>query len=195
MNKKLSLFGLLIISSILVSCSPTNDKLENQVTIQKDGKIIGNTIEEFGNSNYSVEELQELLDQEIVTYNNKAGVDSIIAKPLELMEDKNETKVYLHTTYKSAADYEAFNNVTLFIGSIEEAIGQGFDLNVSLVDAKDPTEIIKINKLENPEEWTLLITDDLIKVKTPGNVAYCLPEITVIEGNEQDKKYSYFMYK
>lgn len=203
MRRNVVIFGILMISCILVGCS-SKEITVNTIIIQEDRQIIGVTIEEFDLDHYEGEELQTMLDGELKDYNSKVGVDSIIAEPVELLipeEGDLDTisKAKLHMTFKSAKDYEDFNEVTLFVGSVEEAIEEGFDLDVSLVIASEPTTTMKIYELPETKDFTLVITNEKIQIIAPKKIVYYSDDVTVIDENEVSSQqladYSYLLFK
>lgn len=199
----MKIVGLFMLGSVLVGCG-SDEEITNTIIIQEDRQIIGITIEEFDSEHYKGEELQTMLDGEVKAYNTKVGVDSIIAEPVEMLipEENDEVAIIrakLHMTYKSAKEYEDFNEVTFFVGTVEEAIEEGFDLDISLVIADEPTTTTKITDIPAEEDITLVITDEKIQVRTTGKIKYYSDDVKVIDkkeiSSEQRAEYSYLLFK
>ena len=79
----------------------------------------------------------------------------------------------------SAASYMGYNNKTLFVGTIQEAYSEGYDLNISLTDVKDSSNTIgKQELLEMGEKHIVII--QLPSTMTDGMRLQCFGEILYI---------------
>ena len=89
--------------------------------------------------------------------------------------DEQDGKVMIHFDYASGADYSAFNGRELFLGTLEEAQGQGYNLDhVAFTSPKG--QPMEISDIEEPEKMQVMIigmkpTEELL-VNTFGKVLY-----------------------
>ena len=103
---------------------------ETGVKIGADGEITAMIVESFDREYYTEEGLQQFIREEMQAYGK--GRISVIG--IDRRDDGATVSVGMR--YGSAEDYAAFNEVTFFYGTAEEAQAAGYSLNTALVNAK-----------------------------------------------------------
>lgn len=89
-------------------------------------------VENFDEKTYDKDGLKEYVKNEIDTYNEKNGKGSVSLKKL----DTGEKKATLTIAYRTAEDYQKFNDMELYTGSVAEALAAGYSFDGSFASVK-----------------------------------------------------------
>lgn len=175
------IIGTLIFTGTLglVSCaSKVEGVSESILTIEKDGKVRADIVEDFGEGYYDKEELQQTILEQAATYNRNAGTGSITVEKVEAGEDM----VTVQMTYAKVQDYAAFNHAAFFVGTAKEASEAGYDLNVVLSGVKNETETVGESDILGMEGCALLITNINDGITINGKALYVSDNVIVSPG-------------
>lgn len=182
----------------MVSCNSTGDGVEGtSVSIGRDGIIQSQIEEGFGESYYDKDELQQAILAQAAAYNNKTGNSSISVEKVEM---KNDVVVVL-MTYASADDYASFNKSVFYNGNAQDAINEGYELNVVLSGVKNAQETVGKADILALEDAALLITDISDQIVLDGTALYVSDNVTVSNGGkavlctEDNEGLAYIIYK
>lgn len=157
----------LLLVTLLVGCA--GSKGENTIMeVHKDGSVKSHIVEAFDQSYYDEAELQESMESDIADYNVTAG-DKNISLDQFLVKDAVAKATI---TYASAEDYMAFNEETLFLGTIKEAKSAGYEVSVDMNAVEDTSSIQKLSSLSGDENMKLVIFSEPVEVKVYGKVLY-----------------------
>ncbi|MBR4831216.1 MAG: hypothetical protein IKZ97_01155, partial [Butyrivibrio sp.] len=116
---KIIIMACLLASCIgMTACGKTYDT--TGVAVNKEGKVTSVICADFTAPNYDVNELTDMATAEISEYNSEYLSSKITMDPIKYKEDDNSVKMIM--TYNSAYDYAAFNHVSFFYGTVNEAI-------------------------------------------------------------------------
>ena len=107
--------------------------MKAQFFVLKDGKIVSTDVENFDEKTYDKDGLKEYVKNEIDTYNEKNGKGSVSLKKL----DTGEKKATLTIAYRTAEDYQKFNDMELYTGSVAEALAAGYSFDGSFASVKN----------------------------------------------------------
>ena len=110
-------FGQIVLVFLLsvgmfTGCGTSYKADESTVFVLKDGKIVSTDVENFDEKTYDKDGLKEYVKNEIDTYNEKNGKGSVSLKKL----DTGEKKATLTIAYRTAEDYQKFNDMELYTG-------------------------------------------------------------------------------
>ncbi len=168
MKKSLVMVSLLCMM-LLVGCSlQLKDQTEkNTIQVNKDGSVTGTLVEPFTESYYKIEELERMVNEEATKYNQSAGDGAVTVTSVE-MRDDGTVKVVLN--YKSATDYEKFNQKTLFVGTVAEAKASGYAMEPMM--AMDGSETISDTQILEKGDSKIVITEEAYDVKVSGKISY-----------------------
>ena len=124
---------LVIILAIFVfgGCS-TYETDRNTVYILNNGKVISNSIESFDENVYSKKELKSYMKEVIDVYNEENGN---VVKQKSLKVKKDEATLVME--YASAEDYEKFEGTEIFVGSVAEALEEGYTFEGDFANVAD----------------------------------------------------------
>lgn len=128
---------------------------ENAIYIKQDKTIEEAAIGTFLENYYSEEELKAYANDTATSYNEINGKDKITVSSVTVKD--NNAKVMMK--YQSYEDYQNYNNTELFVGTISEAMKQGYDFNVNFVDV-DSDEKVKNNTVISDTELNVIIVSE-----------------------------------
>lgn len=161
------------------------------LTALKDGTVKESVIDQLNESYYSSEDLKKMIDETVLSYCAQEGEGAVLVDAFS----SEEGRVVLDMTYRSAADYAAYNNVIFFNGSVLEAQLEGFLFNHDFRAVADGTiQETKISAEEplSHKEYTVLVTDASHAVRVPGKIKYVSAnaliqdEYTMIPGEPEE---------
>lgn len=182
MRKNKMLAAAILITCLLGGCGQKTDADVSTVIVEKDGHIIGIAIEDFSQPYYEETQMKQTIEKEVSDYNEAIGNEAIAIEKLGV--ENNIAKLILK--YKSADDYRAFNNETLFVGTIEEAIANGYDMKVTLVDADNQENSVSEAELMEMKERKIIISEEPIQIRTYDNIKYHNPDADLVNSKELD---------
>ncbi len=177
-KKTNALLILLLVVAMTSGCG--SEAEESRAELQKDGSVKSVISASFDKPDYDIDELQQMVLEESATYNRSVGDNAI---SVEKVSEKNGT-ASVKMTYKSAADYAAFNDGIFFVGSPKEAEEEGYNLNKVLSGTKNPLETVGgADILAMDSDVKILITDMKDPVVLDGKALYTSDNV------QTDKKY------
>lgn len=130
---KVVALAMLLCVGMLVGCGASYAADESTVFVLKDGKIVSTDVEEFDENTYDADGLEEYIDNAIDTYNAENSKDSVKLKKLTIKDGKATVIV----EYASAADYQKFNDMELYTGSVAEALAAGYSFDDSFASVEN----------------------------------------------------------
>ena len=177
--KKLKAAGILAVLMVwLTACGSgayAEQETVNSLTLDKDGSVENMIIEGFDKDYYDLDGLNTMIKDSIEQYCRQNPSADITLKGSEV----SDGQVRVSMKYDSAASYMGYNNKTLFVGTIQEAYSEGYDLNISLTDVKDSSNTVgKQELLEMGEKHIVII--QLPSTMTDGMRLQCFGEILYI---------------
>lgn len=179
-RKFVNLIAVFVIAMglFLVGCG--NKKAEvTSISIDKNGKVSNVIYEAFDQSYYNIQELSSVASSEISIYNNEYTEEKVSLESAELVKDNAFVKVTMN--YNSAYDYAHFNHLTLFYGTVKEAIDNGYTVADHLVD-KQGTAFG--GNIEDYYDNHVVITTDKSNIITPFEITYMTEGVTLIDKKE-----------
>ncbi len=162
--KKFMMMGVLAAFILGMTACGTEDasveeNLMNSISIEKDGSIESIIVEDFTESYYSVDDLKNMIQDTITDYRKQDPDSEITLETCEMVDQK--VKVVLK--YNSADTYSGYNSETLFVGTVQEAYAEGYDMNMSLTGTDKEGTKIGRQELLNMGENHIMIMENVIK--------------------------------
>ncbi|MBE5858808.1 MAG: hypothetical protein E7301_01605 [Butyrivibrio sp.] len=147
--------------------SGATSKLDtSSVAIKKDGSVESIIIDEFDKDYYDIDGLNEMTEEEVVSFNSINGEGSVSVASLD---QKNST-VKMKLLFKDASSYAHFNSETLIYQTVSEAKAGGQTIATDLVDKDgNPAGAEEIASLENEH---VIITSNKTTVVCPYKIKY-----------------------
>ncbi len=192
--KKLKLVGMLTLLILGMTACKTEEapiekeeKAVNSLTLFEDGSIESVIIEDFAESYYNVNDLNQMIQETITVYQKEAPDAKITLESCELIEQ--QVKVVLK--YNSAEAYSGYNQETLFVGTVQEAYSEGYDLNMTLTGTdKDATKITRDGLLNESENHIMILENTIeegtLRVNCYDKILYAGDGVTPIEKKKAD---------
>lgn len=153
------------------------------VTIRSNGKIQSVVKESFDKEYYSEEELQAEIENAVSQYNTNAGAENVEQKGFSV-EDQVAT---LEIDYATGEDYANFNNVTFFTGDVLTAYyDAGYDFQATFQSVEKGTVVssaVTREEVLNSYNYDILILEEPIEVKVPGNIVYASTNVEITGKN------------
>lgn len=173
MNTKLATGAIATAMFLLTACGAGSDEEVTSVSIQKDGTVLSHIVEEFEQSYYDQEELQQAILKEAAEYNKAAGNGRINVEKINV--DGGVATVRM--IYQNAGDYAGFNHVVFFAGTASDA-QEEHELNVVLSGVKDTNDTLSKADILAMEGYKILITDIKEPVYLDGRAEYISDNVT-----------------
>jgi hypothetical protein len=132
MKKVSILLAAILVVGLFAGCGKfTSDT--NALYIKKDGTIEAASIETFDKDYYEDSELETFIDDEISAYESSGGSGTVKKDSFQIKDGTAS----LYMTYSGWEAYAAFNEKTLYTGTVADAIAAGYSMDdVVLIDAE-----------------------------------------------------------
>ena len=164
----LAVISILSMLLLLCGCSSKIDDSISSIQLNKDDSIEQRIREPFEENYYDIEELKKSILEQTAEYSKTHDEDSVELKSAQL-QDK---VACVDLTYKSAADFQAFNNQEFFAGAASLADSMGYETNVILTDVNDKTITVSKSDIQAMESENILITECKDMIYLPSKVLY-----------------------
>ena len=106
---------------------------------------------------------------EIDTYNEKNGKGSVSLKKL----DTGEKKATLTIAYRTAEDYQKFNDMELYTGSVAEALAAGYSFDGSFASVKNgKIKACESSAFLDDSSYKVVVIRGNTNVKVKGTICY-----------------------
>ena len=157
----------LLMTGLFSACGKSLEADRDTVYIQKKGSIIGAAIADFDKDYYDEEELKAFAEERVQEYQEEHGKNSVTIDKFSVEE--GTAKLYMK--YAGYEDYQEFNEVTLFSGTVPQALAAGFTFDTDFTKIKDGKAA---GSVENTE----------VEVKVDGSVQYMSSDYTSLKGKD-----------
>ena len=168
------LLALLVVPvMVLGACGMAVRSSDTTLTIDETGRIREDIVEDQGTDSFTEEELTAYVEKEIELYNSS---EENAVKLNSCSVQNGDVKISLE--YVSGDDYAAFNQVTFFVGTLQEAEDAGYEVERTWLDttgAAGDMEIIR----ERFKEWKVCIVSEPINIKVPDKILYASDNVRV----------------
>ena len=143
------------------------------LTIDETGKLHEEIVESQGNDDFTEEELKSYISQETELYNrSREGAVKLNSCTVQ----NGEVKISME--YASCDDYAAFNQVTCFAGTLQEAEDAGYEVDRTWLEPSGTRGDMQIIR-ERFKEWKVCIVSEEINVKVPDKILYASDNVRV----------------
>ena len=180
--KKFMVWALVAVMCLgmFAGCGASYAADESTVFVLKDGSIVSTDVEDFDEGTYDADGLKDYVDQTIDTYNEENGKELVKCKDLTV---KDKTAV-LTLEYASASDYQKFNDIELFTGSVAEALAAGYTFDADFESVSD-SEIKACDSSEflNDPSYKVVIIKGNTNVQVKGTIAFASIQNTIYVDN------------
>ncbi len=176
MKKKALILGTIMIALLSTGCTNVAKKAtENTFILNKDESVTDVSVEDYTDSNYKIDDLQDFVTDAVNDYNEKNGEDSVVLKSYEALDEKSKN-IKVVIDYKSIDDYNKFNNTNYEVKSISKA-----DLSDKFKDLEG--EEVKSKAIKEETKLKVLSIDGDTKIYIKGAKYYS----SKLKYNKEDK--------
>ena len=187
-SKKRNIQNVILIVLLVFLVSGCGQSMEPEVSsifIDNKGQVTGAWIEDFSQDNYNLEELIEMTNSEIATYNDYIQEERV--KLISLTEENNIVKLMIQ--YKSYEDYKNMNQEELFVGTVTHAIEKGYEFEAALADVKNPDKMLEQSGIHELGDRKVVITNEPMHIVVPKNIKFYSEQASLINEKEIDNFY------
>lgn len=174
--------GLLLITVLamlfLTACGGKLEVDESTVYIQKKGKVIGASVEDFDKDYYNAEELEEYVNRRVDDYNEGHDDKSVEVDTFSVEEGVAK----LHIRYAGYEDYAAFNEVEMFSGTVPQAMAAGYTFDEEFLEVAEGRlgEAADKSDVTASDDYKVVILSEKVNVKVDGTVLFVSSKYTSI---------------
>lgn len=163
-----SLF-LLAHTAVCAGCSTGMGTEEvTGIKIGRDGTVTATIVEAFDKEYYTEDGLSEMIQSEIAAYDGSGERVSLV----EIREQEDTGSIVVVMKYASAEDYAAFNEATLFYGTVAQAQAAGYTPDAALESASGKEESLKKEDFSTLAEKHVVIYSEAMQVTLPSKILY-----------------------
>lgn len=165
---------LLIAMCSFAACSLPTNNTNTSLTIDENGALTEVIVEDQGDDNYTVEELQAFIEDNLALYNQGKEEPAVTLENCKV--ENGSVRLTLH--YASCADYMNYNQVTCFMGTLKEAEEAGYSLDRTWLEPNGREGDEAIIR-ERVKEWKIFIVSEPINVKVPDKILYASDNVKI----------------
>ena len=162
--KKFMVWALVAVMCLgmFAGCGASYAADESTVFVLKDGSIVSTDVEDFDEGTYDADGLKDYVDQTIDTYN----------------------EAVLTLEYASASDYQKFNDIELFTGSVAEALAAGYTFDADFASVSDSAiKACDSSEFLNDPSYKVVIIKGNTNVQVKGTIAFASIQNTIYVDN------------
>jgi len=163
MKKFIALCILISSMSVLAACGKEIPE-DDTISVNRKGNITCTVVEDFDKSYYDAEELRAEIEEDAAAYNVNFAQDHLT---LELFEVTDGVAV-LQTTFDQAKYYADYSGMTLFVGTVEEALEEGYDLLGECMGTDGA--LTDLGSIEEAHKLNVLVLEEAVQVQVPGEI-------------------------
>lgn len=171
----------LLMAGLFSACGKSLEADRDTVYIQKKGSIIGAAIADFDKDYYDEEELKAFAEERVQEYQEEHGKNSVTIDKFSVEE--GTAKLYMK--YAGYEDYQEFNEVTLFSGTVPQALAAGFTFDTDFTKIKDGKAAGSVENTEVVDtDYKVVVLSEKVEVKVDGSVQYMSSDYTSLKGKD-----------
>ncbi len=171
----------LAIAGLLTGCGKSLEADRDTVYVQKKGSVTSAAIADFDKDYYDEEELKKYVDERVADYQEQHGEDSVSIDKFSVEE--GVAKLYIN--YKGYEEYQDFNEVTLFSGTVPQALAERFDFNTEFTEIKggEAAGTVSKDKITDTDAKVIILSEK-VDVKVDGTIQYVSSQYTTIKAKD-----------
>lgn len=192
---KVAVLSLFLGTLALTACNAVEG--ESSVSLLKDGAVKATIVEDFDKSYYDKDELQQMILEEVVSYNRQLGEDAVSVDKVSV--ENGVARVEM--TYADSESYAAFNDGVFFLGPVSGAQKAGYDLNKVFISSSDQLVTAGMSDILEMSDAKILITDMKEPVVLDGKAVYVSSNVETdkkcktVSFDETSDEMAYIIYK
>ena len=173
--------GCLLLTGSLAGCGKSFEAGRDTVYVQKKGTVVGAAISSLDKDYYDEEELKQYVESQVAEYQKEHGEESVEIDRFSVEE--GIARLYIQDA--GCEDYQNMNEVTLFSGTIPQALVEGFDFNAEFQEVKDGKLAGAADSAAIMDmDAKVVILSEKVDVKVDGKVRYVSSDFATISGED-----------
>ena len=164
-----AMLAVVVFGAMLIGCGSV-DSESNLIFVGKRGQVQTVDVETFDKAHYSQADFESYAKEAIDAYNNSHETDAVTLKEFTVEGDTAKLKM----SYKSTADFSAFNETVLYQGTIAAAVSDGylFDVPFSKVENGEVIGSATRTDILSEEGLSVVIIKANTNVQVDGKIHY-----------------------
>lgn len=162
------------------------------LVVNSDGTFTEVVVEPFDKEYYDASELESFVRSEIQAYNLRKVSTQISLEGVEVEDEIAKVTI----SYKTDEAYQEFNEGTLFVGTVREAMDEGYHFDQTFQEY-GKTDAVSVAQVTENGNYGIVITAEATNVILPDKILY-ISENVVTQGKktaETDAGECYIVYK
>ena len=173
MKKSISLCLLLAGTILLTGCSQKFEPTQSTIFVTSKGTVKSAIMESFEEDYYNFEELKNDVEKMVQDYCKETSENAIV---VESFTEENDA-VTLMMQYETVQDYNDFNDMVLFSGTLLEAEDAGY-IPGELYDIEG--QMVSLNE-EEKGALKVIVTEESISIQTSGKIKCVSDNVTILD--------------
>ena len=173
MKKSISLCLLLAGTILLTGCSQKFEPTQSTIFVTSKGTVKSAIMESFEEEYYNFEELKNDVEKMVQDYCKETSENAIV---VESFTEENDA-VTLMMQYETVQDYNDFNDMVLFSGTLLEAEDAGY-IPGELYDIEG--QMVSLNE-EEKGALKVIVTEESISIQTSGKIKCVSDNVTILD--------------
>ncbi len=181
--KKFIFISLVIIvaAGLLAGCGKSLEADRDTVYIQKKGNVVSAAIADFDKDYYDEEELKNYIEERVADYQEEHGEDTVSID--EFSVEDGIARLFIK--YSSCEEYQNFNDVTLFSGTIPQALAEGYSFEEDFTEIEDGEAAGSVKKDAVTDlDAKVIILSEKVDVKVDGAIRYVSSQYTTMKAKD-----------
>ena len=192
--KRLKLWlGMVLLICCLTGCGDQVATYDaTTLIVNDDGTFQEVVVEAFDKSYYDASELESFVKKELQEYNLRKVSTQISLEEVKVEEGTAKVTI----SYKTDEDYREFNEDTLFVGTVKEAMEEGYSFDQTFTEY-GKTETVSTAKVTENGNYGIIITQQATDLVVPNKILYISENVTA-DGKKKAKangEECYIIYK
>ena len=164
-----AVLAVILCLGVLAGCGTSYTAEESTVFILKNGKIVSTDVDDFDENTYDQDDLKKYIESTIDSYNDENGKGLVSLKNLSVKDGRS----VLTISYASASDYQKFNDIELFTGSVAEALAAGYSVDGEFASVSGgDIKACDAKAFLDDADYKVVVIRGNTNVKVKGTVAY-----------------------
>lgn len=171
----------LLTAGLFSACGSSLEADRDTVYVQKRGKVICAAVSDFDKDYYDEGELEKYIEERVQAYQQEHDDKSVEIDRFSV--EDGVAKLYMK--YKDCESYQDFNEVTLFSGTVPQALAAGFTFDAEFTEVKDGEASGSVeNTTVMDSDCKVVILSEKIDVKVDGTIQYMSSDYTTIKSKD-----------
>ena len=193
-SRKKKILGLVLASSIalcLVGCRQQitmpliTDVTTNMLVIDENGTVTSLVVADFDKDYYVEEELAEMIEAELIEFNESESTSSLNGQPAVLSDMyRTNGKIVVQYTFANGRVFAKYQTTALdcFTGTVREAIAEGYLQDVTLLSV-GKGKVLDLSANEKVLEKQIVIWQGSMPVMALSNPQYISENVKLSEAD------------